>query len=57
MASILLNAEGGFDGDVVESQLAHYTEEKAPAARQGGRRQLGKSDKNKIRDIYNRGAY
>jgi hypothetical protein len=51
-ASILLNEEGAFDGDVVEAQLADDTEEKAPAARRGGRRQLGKGDKNKIRGIY-----
>jgi hypothetical protein len=35
-ASTLLNEEGAFDGDVVEAQLAHDTEKKAPAARQGG---------------------
>ena len=56
-ASTLLNKEGAFDGDVVEAQLAHDTEKKAPAARRGGRRQLGKGDKNKIRGIYNRAAY
>ncbi len=28
-ASTLLNEEGAFDGDVVESQLAHDTEEKS----------------------------
>jgi integrase len=35
-ASALLNEEGAFDGDVVEAQLAHDTEEKAPAARRSG---------------------
>src|SRR5262249_50326672 len=35
-ASILLNEEGAFDGDVVEAQLADDTEEKARAARRGG---------------------
>ena len=35
-ASTLLNEEGAFDGDVVEAQLAHDTEKKAPAARRGG---------------------
>lgn len=51
-ASTLLNEEGAFDGNIVETQLAHDTE-KTPAAR----RQLGKGDKNKIRGIYNRAAY
>jgi hypothetical protein len=35
-ASTLLNEEGAFDGDVVEAQLAHDTEKKAPAARRRG---------------------
>jgi hypothetical protein len=35
-ASTLLNEEGAFGGDVVEAQLAHGTEKKAPAARRGG---------------------
>ena len=35
-ASTLLNEEGAFDGDIVEAQLAHDTEKKAPAARRGG---------------------
>jgi general stress protein YciG len=35
-ASTLFNEEGAFDGDVVEAQLAHDTEQKAPAARRGG---------------------
>jgi hypothetical protein len=34
-ASTMLNEEGAFDGDVMEAQLAHDTEKKAPAA-QGG---------------------
>jgi hypothetical protein len=55
-ASILLNEEGAFDGNIMEAQLAHDTEKKGPggAAR---RRQLGKGDKNKMRSIYNRAAY
>jgi hypothetical protein len=54
----LLNEEGAFDGDVVESQLAHDTEEKKRRRRdEVVRRQLGKGDKNKIRGIYNRAAY
>lgn len=57
-ASTLLNEEGAFDGDVVESQLAHSTEEKKRRRRdEVVRRQLGKGDKNKIRCIYNRAAY
>ena len=49
-ASTLLNEEGAFDGDVVESQLAHDTEEKKRRRRdEVVRRQLGKGDKNKIR--------
>ena len=57
-ASTLLNEEGAFDGDVVESQLAHDTEEKKRRRRdEVVRRQLGKGDKNKIRGIYNRAAY
>jgi integrase len=35
-ASTLLNEEGAFGGDVVEAQLAHGREKKAPAARRGG---------------------
>jgi integrase len=35
-ASTLLNEEGAFGGDVVEAQLAHGTEKKAPAASRGG---------------------
>jgi hypothetical protein len=35
-ASTPLSEEGTFDGDVVEAQLAHDTEKKAPAARRGG---------------------
>jgi Phage integrase family len=54
-ASTLLNEEGAFDGDVVEAQLAHDTEEKKRRRRdEVVRRQLGKGDKNKIRGIYNR---
>jgi integrase len=57
-ASTLLNEEGAFDGDVVEAQLAHDTEEKKRRRRdQVVRRQLGKGDKNKIRGIYNRAVY
>jgi integrase len=57
-ASTLLNEEGAFDGDVVESQLAHSTEEKKRRRRdEVVWRQLGKGDKNKIRGIYNRAAY
>jgi len=57
-ASTMLNEEGAFDGDVVESQLAHVTEEKKRRRRDDVvRRQLGKGDKNKIRAIYNRAAY
>jgi integrase len=57
-ASTLLNEEGAFDGDVVESQLAHSTEEKKRRRRdEVVRRQLGKGDQNKIRGIYNRAAY
>ncbi|MDP3243701.1 MAG: hypothetical protein Q8M69_25025, partial [Reyranella sp.] len=57
-ASTLLNEEGAFDGDVVESQLAHSTEEKKRRRRdEVVRRQLGKGDKNRIRGIYNRAAY
>jgi integrase len=57
-ASTLLNEEGAFDGDVVEAQLAHDTEEKKRRRRdEVVRRQLGKGDKNKIRGIYNRAAY
>jgi integrase len=55
-ASTLLNEEGAFDGDIVEAQLAHDTEKKAPAARRGGAAPA-KGDKNKIRCIYNRAAY
>lgn len=37
IVSTPFNEEGAFDGDVVEAQLAHDTEEeKAPAARRGG---------------------
>ena len=57
-ASTLLNEEGAFDGDVVEAQLTHDTEEKK--RRRRGEvvwRQLGRGDKNKIRGIYNRAAY
>ena len=39
---------------MVEAQLAHYTEKKAPAP---WRRQLDKGDKNKIHGIYSRAAY
>jgi hypothetical protein len=54
----LLNEEGAFDGDVVEAQLAHETDEKKRWRRdEVVRRQLAKSDKNKIRGIYNRAAY
>jgi integrase len=57
-ASTLLNEEGAFDGDVVEAQLAHDTEEKKRRRRdEVVRRQLAKGDKNKIRGIYNRAAY
>lgn len=35
-ASTLLNEEGALDGDVVEAQLAHDAEKKAPAAQRGG---------------------
>ena len=57
-ASTLLNEEGAFDGDVVEAQLAHETDEKKRRRRdEVVRRQLGKGDKNKIRGIYNRAAY
>ena len=57
-ASTLLNEEGAFDGDVVEAQLAHETDEKKRRRREEVvRRQLGKGDKNKIRAIYNRAAY
>ncbi len=57
-ASTLLNEEGAFDGDVVEAQLAHDTEEKKRRRRdEVVRRQLGKGDKNKIRGIYNRAVY
>jgi integrase len=57
-ASTLLNEEGAFDGDVVEAQLAHDTDEKKRRRRdEVVRRQLGKGDKNKIRGIYNRAAY
>jgi integrase len=57
-ASTLLNEEGAFDGDVVEAQLSHNTEEKKQRRRnEVVRRQLGKGDKNKIRGIYNRAAY
>ncbi len=57
-ASTLLNEEGAFDGDVVEAQLAHETEEKRRRRRdEVVRRQLAKGDKNKIRGIYNRAAY
>lgn len=58
MASTLLNEEGGFDGDVVEAQLAHETDEKKRRRRdEVVRRQLAKGDKNKIRAIYNRATY
>jgi hypothetical protein len=33
--STLLNEEGAFDGNIVEAQLAHDTEKKAPARRVG----------------------
>ncbi|MGJ4948664.1 tyrosine-type recombinase/integrase [Bradyrhizobium sp. HKCCYLS20291] len=57
-ASTLLNEEGIFDGDVVEAQLAHETDEKKRRRRdEVVRRQLAKGDKNKIRGIYNRAAY
>jgi integrase len=56
-ASTLLNEDGAFDGDVVEAQLAHDTEEKKRRRAEVVRRQLGKGDKNKIRGIYNRAAY
>ncbi|MGY3449792.1 tyrosine-type recombinase/integrase [Bradyrhizobium sp. USDA 4353] len=57
-ASTLLNEEGLFDGDVVEAQLAHETDEKKRRRRdEVVRRQLAKGDKNKIRGIYNRAAY
>ncbi|WP_315773791.1 MULTISPECIES: tyrosine-type recombinase/integrase [unclassified Bradyrhizobium] len=57
-ASTLLNEEGVFDGDVVEAQLAHETDEKKRRRRdEVVRRQLAKGDKNKIRGIYNRAAY
>jgi integrase len=57
-ASTLLNEEGAFDGDVVEAQLAHDTDEKKRRRRdEVVWRQLGKGDKNKIRGIYNRAAY
>ncbi|WP_316172194.1 hypothetical protein [Bradyrhizobium sp. SZCCHNRI3037] len=47
-----------FDGDVVEAQLAHETDEKKRRRRdEVVRRQFGKGDKNKIRGIYNRAAY
>ena len=52
-ASNLLNEKGAFADDVVEAQLAHDTEKKAPAAR----RQVGKGDESKIPGIYNRAAY
>ena len=57
-ASTLLNEEGAFDGDIIEAQLAHETDEKK-RRRRGDvvRRQLAKGDKNKIRGIYNRAAY
>jgi integrase len=53
----LLNEEGLFDGDVVEAQLAHDTDQKKKRQNEVRRRQLGKKDKNKIRGIYNRAAY
>jgi integrase len=57
-ASTLLNEEGVFDGDVVEDQLAHETEEKKRRRRsEVVRRQLGKGDRNKVRGIYDRAAY
>jgi integrase len=57
-ASTLLNEEGAFDGDIVEAQLAHDTDEKKRRRRdEVVRRQLAKGDKNKIRGIYNRAAY
>jgi len=57
-ASTLLNEEGEFDGDIVEAQLAHETDEKKRRRRdEVVRRQLAKGDKNKIRGIYNRAAY
>src|SRR5712672_3390091 len=57
-ASTLLNEEGAFDGDVVEAQLAHDTEEKKRRRRdEVVRRQLGKGDKKQIRGIYQRAAY
>ena len=43
-ASTLLNEEGAFDGDIVEAQLAHDTEKKAPAARRGSAAPAGKGD-------------
>lgn len=57
-ASTLLNEEGAFDGDVMEAQLAHETDEKKRRRRNEVlQRQLAKGDKNKIRGIYNRAAY
>jgi integrase len=54
----LLNEEGLFEGDVVEAQLSHETDEKKKKRRHDvSRRQLGKGDKNKMRGIYNRAAY
>jgi hypothetical protein len=35
-ASILLNEESAFDGDVMEVQSAHCAEKKAPSARRDG---------------------
>jgi hypothetical protein len=35
-ASILLNEESAFDGDVIEAQSAHCAEKKASAARRDG---------------------
>ena len=54
----LLNEEGLFEGDVVEAQLSHETDEKKKKRRNDvTRRQFGKADKNKMRGIYNRAAY
>jgi integrase len=49
-ASTLLNEEGAFDGDVVEAQLAHDTEEKKRRRRdEMVRRQLGKVDVDPVK--------
>ena len=50
-ASILLNEEGAFDGDVVEAQLAHDTEKKARRRDEVGGASLARATRTRSRHL------